>query len=67
VAADLSGGNASAASLTPRSVNFAAEDAMDLNFGLLFDVALESPVFSSVSARFLFPFPFPSDLGWVGE
>ena len=55
-AADFSGGNASADSLTPRSANLAAEDARDLRFGLLLDVALGSVVSSEELVRFLFPF-----------
>jgi hypothetical protein len=54
-AADLSGGNASEASLTPRSVNSAAEYAMDLTVGLLL-VALSSAVSSEVFVRPRFPF-----------
>ena len=64
-AADLRGGNASAASLTPRSVNFAAEDVMDLRFGFFLVVALGSAVSSEVFVRFLFSF-LSTDLDWVG-
>lgn len=54
-AADFNGGNASADSLTPRSVNLAAEDARDLKLGL-FLAALWFVISSEEFVRFLFPF-----------
>ena len=55
--ADFRGGKTSAASLTPRRVIFAAEDARNLAFSLVLAVALGSSVLSKRLARFLFPFP----------
>ena len=52
--ADLSGGNASAVSLTPRSVIFAAEYARDFASSLLLDVAPRS---FALSEGFFFPLP----------
>ena len=56
---DLSGGKASAASLTARSVILAADDTRDMTSGLLLDIAPGSAVSSD---RFLQP-PFPRT-GW---
>ena len=56
-AADLSGGKASEASLTPRSVILAAEDTIDPTFDLFLDFALGSVLSPEEFVRGLFPFP----------